>query len=131
VAFNYDLASADADVLLISKVRLEIGDTDETSGAGVKPDGSNFTDAEITYWLDENGDDVSLAAADACAALARHWARASDLAVGPRRESLGQVSKRFEDLAAKLRRRAGKGFRITKAAKPQNIDDQTEYTVSD
>lgn len=33
------------------KVRLAIGDTSSTSGAGVKPDGTNFTDEELAVFI--------------------------------------------------------------------------------
>lgn len=40
----------------VGKVRLSIGDTDiETIGAGVKPDGANFTDAELQFFIDQAG----------------------------------------------------------------------------
>lgn len=131
MAFNYDLGSADSDILRISKVRLEIGDTDDGGSKGVKPDGSNLTDAEIDYFLDLNGDDILLAAADACEALARHWSKAVDISVGPHRESLSQAAQRWAQEAARLRSKAGRGFRITKITKPENIDADNigEYTV--
>jgi hypothetical protein len=49
---TYNL-SGSGTVLTISQLRLTIGDT--TDGVGVKPDGTNFTDAEITYFYDTGG----------------------------------------------------------------------------
>lgn len=97
MAFSYDLTTA------IGQVRLAIGDTSSTTGAGVRPDGTNLSDAEITYFLTAEGDDVSLATARACEALAMMWANVADLQVGPRRESLSQVSTRYAERAAALR----------------------------
>jgi hypothetical protein len=99
--FTYDLSSSDTDKLNISKVRLEIGDT--VLGSGVKPDGSNLLDDEIAIWLDREDDDVMRAVAAACEALARYWAGAADIAVGPRRESLSQIAKGYAERAKELR----------------------------
>lgn len=133
MAFNYDLGNADAGIVRISKVRLEIGDTDDSGTNGVKPDGSNLDDSEIQYFLSENDDNVLLAAADACDVLARHWAKAVDISVGPVRESLGQAAARWAQEAARLRSKAGHGFRVTRIRKPQNIDAENvgEYTVGE
>ena len=88
MSFSYDLASADTDTLNVSKVRLEIDDTVYT--AGVKPDGTNFTDEEIMIWLSRESDDVMRAVASACEVLARAWARVADIAVGPRQHFTGR-----------------------------------------
>jgi len=105
MTFTYDLAAADADTLNIAKVRLEIGDT--VSGTGVRADGSNLTDEEIQTWLDTEGDDVMRATARACEMLARDWARAASIAVGPRREQLSDVSKAYAEQAKALREQHG------------------------
>lgn len=97
MAFTYDLATA------IGQVRLAIGDTSSATGAGVRPDGTNLSDAEIAYFLTAEGDDVGLATARACEALAMMWSNVADLQVGPRRESLGQVAARYAERAAALR----------------------------
>ena len=99
MSFTYDLTST-GDALLISQVRLEIGDTVEDSG--VLPSGGNLSDAEILLFLARNGSDVQRAAGGLCALLARQWAMVTDIAVGPRRESLSQVSRRWQDMAMAL-----------------------------
>lgn len=99
MGFTYDL-TATGDDLAISKVRLELGDTVED--AGVKMDGGNFSDAEIQVYLDANGSDITQTVGALCGVLARHWALAADITVGPRRESLSQVSKHYADMEAKL-----------------------------
>lgn len=107
MTFTYSLGSSDSDTANIAKVRLEIGDTSNASGAGVKPDGTNLSDEEIAIWLEREGDEVMRAVASACEALARQWSRVADIAVGPRREALGQVSKRWADEAKRLREQYG------------------------
>lgn len=94
MAFTYVLTTS------VGKLRLEIGDT--TSGSGVKPDGSNFSDAELEYFLDQEGT-VGRATARACEALATAWSTVANLTVGPRKEELGEVAKRFAERAKALR----------------------------
>ncbi len=103
VAFTYDLTTD------TGKLRLEIGDT--VSDAGVKPDGSNFSDAELAYFLVQESDSVGRATARACEVLARMFAGYVDLAVGSRRESLSQAAKAYTDRATALRRQFGGGGR--------------------
>ncbi len=114
MVFTYDLTTD------IGKVRLEIGDT--TSGDGVKPNGTNLTDAELTYWLAEEGS-VGRASARACEALARAWARLVDLAVGPRRESLGQAAKAWAEQGAELRKQFGGADRGAYSAGVKRVGD--------
>lgn len=99
--FTYDLASADATKVLISKVRLEIGDSVE--GAGVRPDGRNLSDEEISYWLTEESDVFLLAAARACDALSRAWANYVNTTAGKLKEELDTVSAKYATAAADLR----------------------------
>ena len=94
MAFSYDLTTA------VGQVRLALGDT--TSGTGVRPDGSNFSDAEIAYFVAQESS-IELAVARACDALATQWATVANLAVGPRREDLGSVAVRYAERAATLR----------------------------
>jgi hypothetical protein len=101
VTFSYTLT---ADV---GKVRLEIGDT--VSGSGVRSSGANLTDEEIQVWLDAEDDDVMLAAARACEMLARDWAKAASIQLGPRREQLSDVAKAWERQAQALRDQYGSG----------------------
>ncbi len=100
MAFTYD-ATVSTD---LAKVRLAIGDT--VSGTGVKPDGTNFTDAELNAMITAEGT-WGRAAAAACETLAATWARAVDIALGPRKESLSQVSKAYADQSKQLRSRYG------------------------
>lgn len=99
MAFSYDLTTD------VGKLRLEIGDT--TTGVGVRPDGTNFTDAELGYFLGQEGAVVGRAAARACEVLARSFAGLVDLSVGPRKESLSQAAKAYAERAVELRRQFG------------------------
>lgn len=101
MTFTYDLANAIASKVLISKVRLEIGDT--VSGAGIRPDATNLSDEEITVWLDLEDDDVMLAAARACDAMSRAWSVVANETVGPRKTEFSKVSGEYEKRAESLR----------------------------
>lgn len=95
MSFTYDLATE------VGRLRLALGDT--ADGAGVKPDGSNFSDEELAYFLAVEGNVVDLATARACEALATAWANVADLTVGPRSEKLGMVATRYAERGASLR----------------------------
>ena len=97
MTFTYDLAAVDENLLNISKVRLELGDT--TENAGVRPDGSNLADEEILLWLDEESDVVNRTVARACLALSKMWTTVANITVGPRREELGQIAQGWADRA--------------------------------
>jgi hypothetical protein len=104
MTFSYDL-TATGDTLNIAKVRLELGDT--TSGVGVRPDGTNFTNEELQIFLDREGDDVMRATAAACEALARAWSVVANITVGPRREDLAAVAEAWAKRAAQMRAQYG------------------------
>ena len=98
MTFTYNLASTDEDLLNISRVRLELGDT--VQGTGVRPDGTNLTDEEILYWLGEEDSDIDATVARAAGALSKMWTIASkSITVGPRREEFGDVAKAWADRA--------------------------------
>lgn len=99
--FTYDLTTD------VGKLRLEIGDQSE--GAGVRPDGSNFADEELETILEQEGNVLGRGIARACEILANAWATLADLTVGPRSEKLSQVAARFEKRAAALRMQYGGG----------------------
>jgi hypothetical protein len=98
VSYTYDL---DTDVGL---VRLELDDT--TQGAGVKPDGSNFSDEELQVLLDRE-ESVMRAAAAACEILARAWSRMASLSLGSRSEQVGQVAEQWKQRGQELRGQYG------------------------
>lgn len=101
MTFTYDLSSAVDATLAISKVRLEIGDT--VSAMGVRPDGSNLSDEEISNWLDEEDYNIMRTAARACEALSRMWSSIATITVGPRKEELGKVSTEWAKQAKAIR----------------------------
>ncbi len=94
MAFTYDTTTD------LGKLRFEIGDT--TSGTGVKPDGTNLTDAELTLLLTREGT-VGLATCAVCEILARHWSRMASVTVGARSETMADVAKAWAERAKELR----------------------------
>lgn len=98
MSFTYNLASTDAQEVLISKVRFEIGDTDEAKAL--------FNDDEVKVKLVDHGDSVPLAAAALCEILARRYARDFDFSTDGQSFSRSQMSKQFAQLARDLRERA-------------------------
>lgn len=110
MTFTYNLASGDATIVRISKVRLELGDT--VANAGVRPDGSNLTDEELTIWLTDEENDISQTVARAAAALANIWTNVANITVGPRREELGSVAKAWADRASEAGPAAGANYAV-------------------
>lgn len=88
----------------IGLIRMEMGD--DTLGTGVLPDGSNLSDEQLQIYLDREGT-VMRAVAGICEMLATRWSAMADLQVGPRRESLSQVSAMYARRAESLRERYG------------------------
>jgi hypothetical protein len=107
MAFNYNLASGDSSIVLISKVRLEIDD--RVSGAGPRPDLSNLTDEEISYYLSGNGSNIYKTAAAICRMLSTAWAGVANITVGPRTEGLGDRTTHYANRAKELDAMAARG----------------------
>ena len=110
MAFTYNLASVDPAIKNISLVRLELGDT--ALNVGVRPDGSNLTDEELSVWLADEGNDIMNTVARACAALANMWTIVANITVGPRREELGQIAKGWADRAAQASPSGGASYQV-------------------
>jgi hypothetical protein len=127
MAFTYNLATNRG------KVRLELGD--HVFDEGIQPNGDNFDDAELDYFLESEGDHVMRAVAAACENLARQWARQPDSSLGPHSESAGQISMAYEERARKLRSRYGYGnstasFVVAVGTVPSNpADTSGDYSV--
>lgn len=107
MSFTYDLDSADATEQLVSKVRFEIGDTVHETGP--RPDGTNFADDEVEYWLDSEGDHIMRAVAAGLETLARQWSVVPNTNLGPHGESASQIAEAYKGRAAELRTRYGYG----------------------
>lgn len=99
MSFTYSLTTD------TGKVRLELGDTDET---GIRPNGQHFSDEEIGVWLTREGG-VMCAVAAACEALSRQWSVIADTQSGPLSESAGAVAGKWAERAKALRNVYGFG----------------------
>lgn len=91
----------------IGKIRLYTGDVVE--GTGVRADGTNFSDEELSLLLTQEDNDWRRAVAAVCEVLALGWARVADVTVGPRKETLSGVSKRYGAMASAFRSQYGGG----------------------
>lgn len=104
MAFTFDL-SATGDDLLVSEIRLFIGDTVENSG--IKPNGANFQDDEILTFYNKEGNHQRRAAAAALEAAAAAWsAHAGRYKLGPEDQESMQAEM-FSNQAKTLRDRYG------------------------
>lgn len=100
MTFTYDLTET-GDLLLISKVRLELGDT--VSGSGVRPGSVNLSDEEILIWLDDEGNDIIQTVGRAALALSNMWASAAvSKSAGPYSVNYGKVSDVWAKRAAEI-----------------------------
>lgn len=109
MAWSYnDALSTDRD-----KVRFYIQDT--TQDSGPKPGSANFTDNELDGLLTIE-DSWQQAVAAAFEVLAAGWAHYADLTAGPRRQSFGQISKRYEARAKEWRQKYGHTTQVGVAA---------------
>lgn len=85
----------------LDKFRLEIGDTDSTAPL--------FNDDEAEYFLDRRAGNVLQAAADACEALARKFARQFDFSEDGQSFKRSQMAAAYRQMAKDLRSRASGG----------------------
>jgi hypothetical protein len=99
MVFTYDLTTD------TGKLRLLIGDTVEDEGA--LPQGKNFANHELEFFLSEADNDLKLAEASATEALAAAWSKVANTTMGPLKESLSDVAKAFERRAMVLREQYG------------------------
>jgi hypothetical protein len=99
--FTYDLSSSDPTIQAISKIRLELGDN--VQNAGVLPNGKNFTDVELYFFWQDEGENIFRAVAAACGTLARMWSRMSDVTTGDVSRRNSSVAKEWRAEADRLR----------------------------
>lgn len=128
MTYTYSLYSANEGALNISKVRLELGDNIE--GVGVRPDNSNIPDVEIAYWLDQEGDDIMRTCARACDALARMWAKVSDISTDGRSENLSKIANMWRAMRDDLIAKYGNPVGMTSGVfshTPARADGYSEY----
>ena len=104
MAFTFDL-SATGDDLLVSEIRLFIGDKVEDSG--ILPNGGNFQDDEILKFYSKEGSHQRRAAAAALESAAAAWsAHAGRYKLGPEDQESMQADM-FSQQAQTLRDRYG------------------------
>lgn len=124
----------------VGQIRLEIGDSTEGDGYGVKPPAlSNFSDDELTYFYTHANNDVLTAAARACEVLARMWAGAGqNVRIRDYSINTTQRAEHYRNLANDLRLGAGTLYRsgsapTTKAdgysnsTNSQEVEPSSEY----
>ena len=115
MAFSYPAGStADRD-----RVRLEIGDTDESRVL--------FQDAELDDFISQEGNSILGAAARACETLAGKFARDFTFSADGASFQKGNVTQMFMAQAKRLRRQA----RATTTVMPRRVDGYSVYTDSD
>tara|TARA_B100001123_G_C15337338_1_gene1033352 strand:- start:1184 stop:1597 length:414 start_codon:yes stop_codon:yes gene_type:complete len=115
MAFSYTAGStADRD-----RVRLEIGDTDESRVL--------FQDAELDDFISQEGNSILGAAARACETLAVKFARDFTFSADGATFQKGNVTQMFMAQAKRLRRQA----RATTTVMPRRVDGYSVYTDSD
>lgn len=83
------------------QARLLIGDTDVADG-GVN---AYFSDAEIAYYISDQGGNVYLAGAELLDILAAKYAGVANVSSGGQSVSGDSISQKFADRAKELRRR--------------------------
>src|SRR5574337_908036 len=86
------------------QIRLLIGDTNAADG--VKPDGTNFTDAEIAYFYSYGGS-IEKAAALACETLAYLWNNLPDFDADGLRVDRSKTAQGWWRAAARFRANTG------------------------
>jgi hypothetical protein len=89
----------------IGKVRLALGDNVE--GSGVRPDGTNFEDEELSVFLTQAENDIDGATALALESLSRSWSLVPDLTLGPLKEAYSSVARSLAYRAKDLQERSG------------------------
>ena len=101
----------------IGQIRLLIGD--DRDGDGVKPNGDNFSDAELTFFYEQGGS-LNLAAALACESLAWQWNNHPNFAADGLRVDRGSIAGRWF--------RAARQFRANQGAKLMGVIRQDAFS---
>lgn len=103
----------------LAQLRLSIGDTDPKSGA--RPDGRNYSDAELQFFLTGAGNVLNLAIAIALGALATEYATASRRMFAKADAESVTSARAFADIARSLREQATTWRSIVAA---EEVDDE-------
>ena len=115
----------------LDKVRFYIGDTSSATGAGIKPDGTNFSNDEINGLITIEGS-WQKAVAGAYETLAAAYANLVDLTLGPRKEAFSQASDRYTKLAETWRKKYGTTSATRAGMRhPTRIDGYSQTVPSD
>jgi hypothetical protein len=117
MTFTYSLTTD------LGKVRFELDDT--VLNKGVRPDGSNLSDEEITMLLTREGS-VMGAVAAACDMLSRSWSKVASTSLGPASEQLGKVAQEWADRATGIRENVGSENTSFSFA-PNRVDGYSEH----
>lgn len=106
MSFTYDLTTA------VGQIRLEIGDTSSATDEGIKPNGTNFSDEELTHFYTAESSNLLAAAARACEVLARMWVRAGkSVTIRGYRIDTTKKAEDLLDQARELRKQSGTLFK--------------------
>lgn len=101
IDFVYNIGSENDPIAAISEIRLQIGDSLE--GQGPRPDGRNFSNAEINSFLTREGGHIQRTIALALEVLAAEWSKeASRQQLGPASSEANQA-RAYGERAAILR----------------------------
>lgn len=116
----------------LDKVRFYIGDTSGATNKGVKPDYTNFQDAELNGLITAEGT-WQRATAAAFEVLASLFAQQVDITLGSRKESLSQAAGRYAGLAARWRDMYGQSGGSSRAGvrQPTRVDGYSSTIASD
>lgn len=127
LVFTYDISAE------IGQVRLHLGDN--KWNAGVMPDSSNFSDAELQVFLDRHGEvsgtaRVMRAVADLCELLAVRWSAMTDVKVGSRSDAMSKVSGQYAKRAEELREKYGESGAVVSVGHIR-VDGFSDGTAND
>ena len=95
MAFTYDVSSS------LGQLRLAIGDT--VSGAGPRPNGANYSDAELNVFLSPivaAGYGYGRAVPSVLRMLATEWANQANISIGEYSAQYGQIAANYRTAAA-------------------------------
>lgn len=112
----------------LDKVRFYIQDT--SSGAGPKPDGTNFTDEELGGLITLEGS-VGRAVAGAFEALAALWSARYNVTTEGQRFDRASVAKQHAETAAMWRKKYGSGGSRVGSTATTRVDAYSTDIASD